>query len=196
MKSQLNIKFLTEFIRKDVIADIRLENLKYWISRIGFYELLRPAGNHSYGNLSFRAEHGKNEFIITATKDDFYDEKLNPGRFVKVVGCDLKNKMVMVHGLDLPSKETLLHYIIYMNRPEIHAIFHGHCERLECDPDINFVTTEREQPGGSIELAREVEKVLGKENFIIMKNHGFLALGKSIDDAGKITLKAYQKCFQ
>ncbi|MBN2101676.1 MAG: class II aldolase/adducin family protein [Candidatus Aenigmarchaeota archaeon] len=196
MKSHLNVNFFTEFIRKEVLTDLRLEDLKYWISRFGFYDLIRPVGKDSYGNLSFRAEPGKNEFVITATKEDFHDEKLTPTRFVKVVHCDINNNKVRVHGLENPSRDTFLHYLIYKNRPDINAVFHGHCDRLDCEPGLNFVTTEKEQPWGSVELAREVEKVLGKENFIIMRNHGFLALGKNIDDAGKTTLRAYQKCFQ
>ncbi len=196
MDYHIRVNFLTNFIKKEIITDLRLEDLKYWISRFGFYDLIRPVGKDSYGNMSFRTEPGKNEFIITATKEDFHDETLNPARFVKVVDCDARNNKVSVHGLETPSSETFVHHTIYKNRPDIHAIFHGHCEKLGCEPDLNFVTTEKEHPWGSLELAREVEKVLGKENFIIMRNHGFLALGKDIDDAGKITLRAYQKCFQ
>ncbi len=195
MNHHLGVKFVTEFLKKEILSDLRLEDLKYWISRFGFYDLCQPFEGRSYGNMSFRVSPGSGEFIITATEHGLKENMTND-KFVKVVDCDINNNKVKVHGLELPSSETFIHHMIYNERPDVNAIFHGHCEKLECDPNLKFRSTEHEHPHETIELAREVLRILGKENFIVMKNHGFLSLGKDIDDAGKVTLRAYQKCFQ
>ncbi|NOX71507.1 MAG: class II aldolase/adducin family protein [Candidatus Micrarchaeota archaeon] len=189
------VKFKTVFLKKEVQTDLRIEDLKYWISRFGFYDLCQPFAGRSYGNMSFRLKPGSDEFIITSTQQGFRED-ITDDKFVKVVECDMENIIVKVEGLELPSSETFAHYVVYKNRPDINAVFHGHCTKIVCSTDIGFCTTEKRQPYGTVELANEVLKVLDKENFIIIKDHGFLALGKDIDDAGKVTLRAYQKCFQ
>lgn len=194
MQEWKGVKFRTVFLKKDIPQDVRLDDLKYWISRYGFYDLCQPFAGRSYGNMSFRIKEGSNEFIITSTGQGFRED-IKDDKFVKVVKCDLDKNKVEVEGLEIPSSETFSHYVVYKNMPEINAVFHGHCTQLVCSVDLGFKSTESEKPYGTAEIAREVEKVLGKENFIVMKGHGFLALGKDIDEAGKITLRAYQKCF-
>jgi len=195
MQEWRGVKFRTKFLKREVPQDMRIDDLRYWISRYGFYNLCQPLSGRSYGNMSFRIKEGSNEFIITSTGHDFR-ENIGDDGFVKVLKCNLDKNEVEANGLEIPSSETFSHYIIYKNRSDINAVFHGHCMRIVCNIDLGFVSTENEKPYGTADIALEVEKVLGKENFIIMRNHGFLALGKDIDDAGKITLRAYQKCFQ
>ncbi len=40
-----------------------------------------------------------------------------------------------------------------------------------------------------MKLLGEVMKVLHNENFLVMKNHGFLSLGKTLDEAGNSALR-------
>jgi len=45
---------------------------------------------------------------------------------------------------------------------------------------------------GTIELAKEVLKVLGNNKLIVLKNHGFVSLGATMKEAGElasVTLK-------
>ena len=194
MEDWENIKFKTVFLKKAIPSDVRIEDLKYWISRFEFYDLCEPRAGRSYGNMSFRVKPGENEFIITAAHQVF-GEDMPDDRFVKVIRCDIEKNIVEVEGLMPPSSETLIHYVVYKTRPDVNAVLHGHCRKLVCSVDLGFPSTTNEKDRMP-ELLAEIEKMLSDENFIIIKNHGFLALGKDIDDSGRITLRAYQRCFQ
>jgi len=145
------------------------------------------------GNLSFRLHEGMNEFIITASglgpKDDLSHEC-----FVRVVGCDLERRVVYAFGVRKPSSESMLHYRIYELRRDVNAIFHGHSEEiLRAADGMNLIQTKSWHPYGSLELVRSVEEVLDRNNFIIMRRHGFLSLGGSMDEAGKLALDVLRK---
>jgi len=174
-KSKVTPKFKTNFISRDIPNDLNLDKLKYWANEFLKQGLAPDYGEGAYGNLSCRADSG---FIITATRFGLKDQN-----YVKIVSVDYKNKTVSAEGEKEPSSESLLHYAIYQRRPEVSAIFHGHYEQIL--KDKRFPCTKKEEKYGTIELVDSVLEVLGQNNFIIMKNHGFLSLGKTMDQAGQ-----------
>lgn len=146
-------------------------------------------GGISCGNLSFRLQSGENKFIITASQTGFYHE-LSNSDFVQVIDCNFDQKVVFALGEREPSSESMLHFAIYKSRPEVNAIYHGHSDEILANVEkLKLVETIREQPYGTAELADEVLKVLGDNNFVVMKNHGFVSLGSSCDEAGNNTLE-------
>ncbi len=80
-----------------------------------------------------------------------------------------------------PSSETKLHALIYKKRPEINWIFHLHDDIVLNNPK-NLPITEKYAEFGTPELVDEVEKVLGQENYLVMQNHGIIALGSSFEE--------------
>jgi len=101
-----------------------------------------------------------------------------------VKDCDFKKKIVHAAGTREPSSESMLHYSIYRERNDVNAIFHGHSESiLLIAQKLNIQQTLKEEPYGSIELVRSVLDILNQNNFIVMKNHGFLSLGKNMNEA-------------
>lgn len=179
------IKFSVEFISKIAPPPSdKLSVLMNWCKQFDFYNLAPPYPGGSAGNLSFRLEKGSNEFIITGTKIGLKSE-LNHEKFVLVRNVDLEKKRVQVSGLIEPSSESMLHWAVYKARPEINAIFHGHSEKLLLlSEKMPWTKTKNEVPYGSPDLVEEVLHVLGNNNFIIIKNHGFLSLGISMLEAG------------
>lgn len=141
------------------------------------------------GNLSFRVKEGLNLFIITASGLG-PKNMLSPECFVKVVDCDVNRKIVYVQGVNKPSSESILHYRIYLLRRDIHAVFHGHDVTItEHTKEVGAVETKEWKPYGSLELVKSVEEVLDGNNFIVMKKHGFISLGSSMEEAGKLALE-------
>ena len=69
---------------------------------------------------------------------------------------------------------------------KIDQIFHGHSHEL-LNSDI--ISTEQEKPYGTKELVKEVLKVLDDNKVIIIKNHGFLSLGNTMNKAGNNIIK-------
>ncbi|KKT02608.1 MAG: Class II aldolase/adducin family protein [Candidatus Peregrinibacteria bacterium GW2011_GWF2_43_17] len=129
----------------------------------------------SFGNISFR---DGDKFQITKTGAVLND--LTEGDFVPPLK---KNN---------PSSETKLHAFIYKKRPEINWIIHLHDDFvLKNAKKLNLPTTKKEQPFGTQALVDEVGQILGLHNYIIMKNHGIIALGSSLDDTIDLIIKIH-----
>jgi L-fuculose-phosphate aldolase len=129
---------------------------------------------NTYGNISVR--YGK-RMIITATHTDL--GKLGMEDFVEVVDYNPVTNTAMVIGLKEPSMETPMHWLIY-SRDDVNAIIHTH-KIFE-----GVATTEEEKPEGSIELAMQALKTLGNRKLINLKNHGSIAVGRSIKEAMEV----------
>lgn len=186
MKVTSIVKFTIEFESRDVPHDERISHLIRWCTRFNEVGLTPSSreGDRSLGNLSFRLHDDSPEFIITASMLTS-KENLTPNDFVKVHHSDPRRKVVVVSGAKDPSSESMMHYQIYARRNDIGAVFHGHdMAIIENAAALGLPETAREERSGTPELLNEVMKILRNENFIVMKNHGFLSLGRTMEDAG------------
>jgi len=183
------IKFNVEFSSKDIPKHPQLEELKYW-SQIFIETGLAPITNgFSNGNLSFRTIRGENQFIITGTQSVPAGLQLSE-LYVHVIKCDLATNSAIVRGLRKPSSETLLHFSIYKQRPEIQAIFHGHSQDiLHCADSLGIPITRAEAPYGSIALVEKAIEISETQDLFILKNHGFISLGKNQKEAGEKSIQ-------
>ncbi len=188
------IKFKTKKIEEDLPNDSRIDRLKYWCNIFHEKGLAPPYEGGSYGNLSFRLNNSENFFIITASQSGLNESQTND-RFVTVSYVDLKAGIVYFKGIREPSSEAILHYVIYQARPDVQAVFHGHCEKISRNAKkLGLPITSKEEPYGTIDLAERVLETLNDFYFLEMKNHGFLSFGKSLDEAGNQALKFFEKC--
>lgn len=188
------IKFKVNYHKKEYSDDLRIDELIYWCRIFHEQGLAPPYPGGSYGNLSFRVESEKLPFLITASRIGLKND-LDKHSFVLILNCDLSAKTVTVSGNREPSSETLLHYAIYKQRPEIGAVFHGHCSLLlEKAKELNLSITAEKAEYGTLELINTVLCCLEQENFLILKDHGFLSLGKDMQEAGELSLQHLKKC--
>lgn len=177
----IGTKFKTQLIKKKLNATKRTRELIFWCRKFNEFGLAPSYGKGSAGNLSFRA--GKH-FIITASYTDL--SQVRAEDLVRITSFSLPRKSVHAQGLREPSSETLLHAAIYQARPDIGAVFHGHGDDI-LKADHLFVTTKKKAPYGSSFLIEQVLAVLDHHDFIVMKGHGFLVLGKNMAGAGLLT---------
>ena len=185
-------KFKTILEKKSIPYNERVKELIVWYRKFNELGLTPRHTAGSLGNLSFRSGDG---FIITAAGKGMGEIVIND--LVKVKTCDVSRNEIEAVGLVGPSSESFLHWFIYRSRKDVNAIFHGHSKViLEIADELNLIKTMREKPYGSIGLAEEVLKVLNKNNYIVIKNHGFLSLGKSIKEAGNLAIKIYKIALQ
>lgn len=193
-KGYEGVKFRTEMKGTEVPSDSRLEKLSYWCKIFHDKNLAPPYEGGSYGNLSFRIKEGENSFIITASSSSLADSSSND-RFATVERVDLDKGIVYAFGKRKPSSEAILHWEIYNQRPFVNAIFHGHCEEISANVEkLGIIETKRKHPYGTLALVKSVIEVLGNHNFLEMKGHpGFLALGKTIDEAGELSLEMLKR---
>jgi hypothetical protein len=87
-----------------------------------------------------------------------------------------------------------MHYLIYNTRFEVNAILCGNDDSIvKHAKELKLIETTEEIAVGTVELANEVLDALGNNNFIVIKNYGFLSLGKTMKEAGDLALKIHKK---
>ncbi|MDO9515053.1 MAG: class II aldolase/adducin family protein [Syntrophales bacterium] len=190
----MRVSFTTVFTDTLPPVDPAIEELKGWCRRFHDQGLTPSYDGGSLGNLSFRPEKRKNSFIITASQLELKDN-LTADAFVRVHTCDSNRGIVHASGAREPSSESMLHFEIYKARSDINAIFHGHCAPiLERAEEMDLAVTSREEAFGSSALVRRVLEMLDDHTFVVMKNHGFLALGADMESAGELALRVHGEC--
>lgn len=184
------VKFTTKFIGISFSTDSRVDELVYWSNEFARHQLAPTHPEGSYGNLSFRLS--EKEMLITATSLDL-GARLSCEDFVIVHDCDFDAFEIVATGKKAPSSESPVHVALYRARPDIRAIFHGHNEYInEHGRECGVEETSMEQPYGSMELVHEVLKLSG-HTFFNMKNHGFISMGKTMNEAGRQALDVIQE---
>ena len=187
MKEYSGIKFNAIFLEETIPFFPQINELKKWGKKFSDMNFIphyknekEPDRLSSAGNLSSRNNNG---FVITASYSDLAN--LREIDFVEVKKVDLNQKKIWINGQKEPSSETMLHYAIYQERNDVNAIFHGHSNKLLNNyKKLRLISTKYEADYGSIELINSVMEVLKNENFLIIKNHGFLSFGNTIEQAG------------
>ncbi|MEI6124810.1 MAG: class II aldolase/adducin family protein [Bacteroidota bacterium] len=185
------VKFQTVFKHKKPPTHPDLPLLKTWCSLFHEKGLAPPYPGGSYGNLSFRTQ--RNTFIITGTCIGLKDT-LTDDCFVEVHDCNIATKEILISGLRPPSSESFMHYTIYKNRPDVNAIFHGHNQLITQNASLlGIPETDEKVPYGTLELAESVLKILGANLFIVIKEHGFVAMHTTMNQCGNLAVAWLEK---
>lgn len=178
-------KFETEFESQEVVADFRIEDLKNYSKLFSDYNLAPPYPGGSHGNLSYRCNAQEDPFVITASMTALF-EPLKAEDFTKVNFVDIEENKVYAEGTRLPSSESMIHFGIYRIRQDVNAIFHAHSpDILAKAEELEIAVTEEEKEFGTMDLVEQVLEVAEIENFLIMKNHGFISMGANMEEAWK-----------
>jgi len=189
-------KFETVFQSNHAPEHDDIEYLKNWCSTFHAQGLTPSHESGTAGNLSFRTFPGCNEFIITGA--GLHAKcRLNESDFVHIVSCNISQRKVWVKGTRLPSSESMMHYAIYNTLPEVNAVFHGHHQGLIDHADeLGLPVTETVCDYGSPELIQSIVPLLGKHTLIIIRDHGFLSIGDSMEEAGHQVLTHKNKLIE
>ena len=167
-----------------------MEKLKQDIVDIGLKLVKTGMTRGTCGNISSRIK-GENSILITPSGIPFQD--ITP-RDILLVDFQGNSR-----GAQKPSVETPLHLAIYKNRDDVGGILHTHSlyalavssvkKRIPVFLDEIFShiggdigITDYALPG-SDELAYQVLKTLGDKNAVILRNHGAVSCGTSLQDA-------------
>ncbi len=171
MEIHVGVKFDVVHFTGEKIDDPRVGEL----IRIG--KILTDKGfcPGNCGNLSFRVS---KSFVITRVSVSL--GKLTPEDFVLVKDVDFVGKKVICAGKSKPSSESMMHKMIYEARPDTQVILHAHTLSLK-----NAITTQKSYPYGTLEFARSAVEILKKHELVILKNHGFVSIGNTVEEAFK-----------
>lgn len=145
----------------------------------------------TWGNVSCRIP-GESFMIITPSGIDYL--RMEPDDTVIV---DWEGNLV--EGRWKPSTESILHARIYQMRPEVGAVVHTHSTHATAfaiaRQPIPVVTEEMAQVVGGMAavanyatcgtegLAKEAVKALGRQNAVLLANHGLVGVGRNLNEA-------------
>ncbi|WP_163339322.1 class II aldolase/adducin family protein [Desulfopila sp. IMCC35008] len=192
METYQGVKFAYRQVSQSCPDHPFLNRLNYWVFLFSQLGLAPVHSTGAYGNQSFRTVN--DSFIIT--KSSMVPEKeLNRENYTLVEGYTPDTGIFLTKGASPPSSECFLHHYIYQEDTSIQAIFHGHCDLLsQHAQELGIAVTDKFYDYGTKELAESARLTMSEGNkFFILKDHGFVALGPNLDDAGKLTLTHYMK---
>jgi len=189
MEIYRGVKYPSVKISANFSADSRLSELSRWAYILAELGLAPAHAEGAFGNHSYRD--GERHFIVTRT-GMVPGSELNENDYCRVC-FNKKEKCFEIEGLHQPSSECYLHHLIYSHFPEINAIMHGHSElMIQQAAVLGIVETKEELPYGTIELADAArEAMAGGARFIMLKNHGFVSAGESMESAATDVLQKY-----
>lgn len=187
MERYEGVKFITNCRGNDFIVDDGLEELHYWVNLQAELGLAPVHNEGAYGNHSYRYD--KDSFVITKT--GMKPELALDAQDYCLVSYDSQEDGFNYYGTSKPSSECFLHFLIYERFSEINCVMHGHSLPLNrYGLEMNIPVTNHEYPYGTRELANAALEILEKEDdLILLKNHGFVAVGDSIGEAGRRILR-------
>jgi L-fuculose-phosphate aldolase len=184
------IRFNISFVSDKVPSDAKIDELKEWSESFQRNGLTPEFEGNYTGNLSFRSREG---FVITASGLKS-KQNLSNDCFVYVKSYDEHSNTVYVEGRRQPSSEAVMHHLIYKTRNEINAVFHGHNDAIIMNAKkLGFAVTEREHESGTTELAKEALKALENKNLFVLRNHGFVSVGRTMKEAGELALATLKR---
>ncbi len=97
-------------------------------------------------------------------------------------------------GARLPSTDAWMHWQLYADHSTIHAIIHGHdAAVLRHAEALGLQATRTSGLVNSPELIEEVRQLAQHDRYFLTRDHGFLALGTSVDDATTLLWSWHQR---
>jgi ribulose-5-phosphate 4-epimerase/fuculose-1-phosphate aldolase len=184
-----NIPFSSVFLDKNPPIDAHIDEMLHWCKKM--YGLNSNPGIE--GNLSFRTGMG---FIITGSGLTLNSVTKDTVVEVRGVVFGLNQPSIYMKGQAAPSKEALLHSVIYEAFPEVNAIFFLTSHNIiEAAEKSGVPSADTNRPAGSQELAQEVVNLFKSNNNtgpLIIKNRGVIMLGKTMPEAAQLTEKIQQ----
>jgi L-fuculose-phosphate aldolase len=156
------------------------------------------------GNVSRRIDASDGRQLMAITASGVPYDRMGSGHIVIV---DFEGEPVT--GDLIPSTETLTHAAIYQARPDVGAVMHTHSiyasvlavAGLEIPPMIDEAVL---MLGGKVEvaaygfpssqeLADHAVAALGERNAVLLRNHGLVGVGGSLEEALHICQMAEQQ---
>ncbi len=137
----------------------------------------------SGGNLSIKVPGG---MLVTSTGSALDDLHVDEIIFV----AEANRENVYFFGLKGPSSESINHWTIYEEMPNVKAVAHVNVGPRE---DKNIPTTLEEIPYGTIELGLDVIPLLKKKNVAFLKGHGVVTIGQSLLEATDLLIESADK---
>ncbi len=141
-------------------------------------------GPGDHGNVSCRTPGG---CLISARETS--KATMRAEDVIEVLGYERTPSGVRVPyaGARPPSTDALVHLMIYELRPDVAAVAHGHDEAvLRKAGPLSLPVTQVSARSNSPALVEEVRRLCRDHDYIVTRDHGFIALGATLSAAQEL----------
>lgn len=195
----------TNFSPCDGLLTDEYQDLEYWRKKLYQLNLIGeyPEVHIGFGNMSkvldysFITKSRFPQFVITGTQTGKYSD-LSGTHYTRVLDYDIDNLKIQMMGSVEASSEALTHAAIYASNPNIKAVFHIHSKEIwEKMIEDKSDFTESSIPYGTVEMAKATQECIKNKDCGVFCMHGhedgIVIYGTSLETAGELTLKLYDK---
>lgn len=130
---------------------------------------------------------------VLINADDTNIKDLKRKDFLEIIDYDPLKKVMLLMGSKTPRINSSVHWLIHHARSEINAVIQINDSNLAEKLENKLPITEKNYPAGTLELAKEVLKLLRNTKKIIIREEGVLFVGNSIEDLEEQTLKILEE---
>ena len=187
------------------ISFLEYSDLEYWRKKLYKLNLIGeyPEALVGFGNMSVVKDYSEffesslPQFVITGTQTGKFSD-LDGSQYTRVLDYNINQLKINMMGVIEASSEALTHAAIYVYNPTIKSVFHIHSSNIWSNMiKDNSDYTAANIPYGTVEMAYATQKCIhGKNSGVFcMRGHedGVVIYGTSMEEAGELTLKLYQK---
>ncbi len=145
------------------------------------------------GNMSLRFG---GSFLVTASGSNL--GCMEKDEVVYVEDFSIPEKWVKYRGRCVPSSESILHGSLLREKQEVSAVIHAHDEAATSRKLAGVIReTGKEEPYGTVELAAACLDTFKEDcRIIVLKNHGYVAVGGTLEHAAKIIIDMHHRLLE
>ena len=180
-----NLQFQTFYVSKEV-SNCPLISKAIEIGK----EFEKKNLSYNLDKIIISFKYGKRVLI---NADDTNIKDLKRKDFLEIIDYDPLKKVMLLMGSKTPRINSSFHWLIHHSRDEINAVIQLNDSNLSEKLENKFPITEKNYPAGTLELAKEVLKLLRNTKKIIIREEGVLFVGNSIEELKKQTLKTLEE---
>ncbi len=163
------IKYHLEHTTKPLPPTIDFFDLNSWRSIMIKLEMIGQNPDRyeglGFGNISQRLNHNDSSFLVSGTQTGHLDP-LGKQDWCIVQSADPEKNTIISEGPSKPSSEALTHACVYIERPEVQAIIHGHCPTIWRNTrQLNLSHTDHRIAYGTPEMALAVTQLIRAKKF-------------------------------
>ncbi len=144
--------------------------------------------NLEFNDVILSFKYGKRVLI---NAEDTKIKELKQEDFLEVVDYDPLKKIQLLIGSKYPKVDTSIHWMIHHARDEINIVLQINDKTLS--EKLNFRSTEKIFPQGTLEQAKEILRMLNKSKKIIIKDQGILMTGKDTSELKEMLIKTFEE---
>jgi L-fuculose-phosphate aldolase len=137
-----------------------------------------------------------NRIVMTTNNSNMKNLSLED--LVEIVDYDPIKQVALVIGLNEPSREVQMHWLIYRARKDVNAIIHVNdlaaLDKVDIVKSGNIPVIEKGERYNAIKSTLEVIKALKDSKYVLIRDYGSVAIGMNLKDAEEIVMKIHEEC--